>query len=199
MKGNHMKRKRIVTDKNGTIRLQKEIIITDPCYEPENWCNVIKRNVQPGIYNIFTRHVSNRDKYINGISRVMLIHENYMEYFVNPNMDLIKDDDPSAIKYSELTFKKADNPIGIDSGLAGFFNLEYFENIKNKSTEEKDKWWDRICEIAGKDTMSIDDNGFFTTNWFGDGGYTLYLFTDSNDTEDETVVGFVLNYELEKL
>ncbi len=187
----------IQTKSYGTIRLKNEVIVTDPCYDTDEWCNITVRNVLPGNYNIFVRNAAKKD-YYDGPSRVILVHEDYMDNFIDGNTDLIFDNDPASLKQTELAQKYYETPIGVDSGLAGFFNYDYYRKAHSGTKEKQDKWFERICEIKEKPCKKIGQNGFYTTNWLGDGGYNLYTFLDSADTKDEITVGFILDYRLEE-
>ena len=193
-----MSDQKISTRHPGTIKLSSKVVITDPCYDVNTWCNITKDDVLSGEYEIFVRiGRSKRDCY-NGVSRIILIHKDYLHYFINDKIDLINDKNSKALFKTELVHRYHKTPIGVDSGLAGFFDYNYFTAVKNRTPIKYDRWFDKVCnKINNRFYTKIDAKGFFSTNWFGDGGYNLFTFVDKADTDDEFTVGFVLDYRLE--
>jgi len=103
----------------GQIQLEEEIIITDPCYTP----NEVKNNkikVRPGTWNVSYAQIgiySNRPEYL------ILSHESYKE---------------TPKRLTKLPFT-----IGVDSGQLGITNASEYEKIYNGDSEQ---WYDFICE-----------------------------------------------------
>ena len=76
-----------------------------------------------------------------------------------------------------MIWNKAD-VIGVDSGLAGFFNH------KNEySNEEWNNFCDRLCDREEKWWVNFD-NGFFSESGWGDGGYYVY---ESRNNDNEVI------------
>lgn len=103
----------------GQIQLEEEIIITDPCYTP----NEVKNNkikVKPGTWNVSYAQIgiySTRPEYL------ILSHESYTE---------------TPKRLTKLPFT-----IGVDSGQLGVTNVSEYEKIYNGDSEQ---WYDFICE-----------------------------------------------------
>ena len=103
----------------GQIQLEEEIIITDPCYTP----NDVKNNkikVKPGTWNVSYAQIgiySTRPEYL------ILSHESYNE---------------TPKRLTKLPFT-----IGVDSGQLGVTNVSEYEKIYNGDSEQ---WYDFICE-----------------------------------------------------
>ena len=103
----------------GQIQLEEEIIITDPCYTP----NEVKNNkikVKPGTWNVSYAQIgiySTRPEYL------ILSHESYNE---------------TPKRLTKLPFT-----IGVDSGQLGVTNVSEYEKIYNGDSEQ---WYDFICE-----------------------------------------------------
>lgn len=106
-------------EKIGKIQLGEEVILTDPCYTPnESRNNKIK--VKPGTWNVSYAQLgiySNRPEYL------ILSHESYKE---------------TPKRLTKLPFT-----IGVDSGQLGITNVSEYENIYSGDSEE---WYDFICE-----------------------------------------------------
>lgn len=181
------------------IKLSNKVIVTDPCYDVNTWCNIKVNNVLPGLYHIFVRKVKSKTDCYDGVSRLLLIHQDYLSCFKNDNIDLINNNDSTVLlKKVELVYRYHNTPIGVDSGLAGFFNYDYFAKMRHSSNEKQTRWYHKVCDkIGNRHYTKINTEGFISTNWFGDGGYNLFTFVDKADTENEIVVGFLLDYRLE--
>lgn len=181
------------------IKLKNTVMVTDPCYDMKTWCNIKVNDVLPGTYQIFVRRAKSKEDCYDGVSRLLLVHENYVHYFKNDKEDLISDiDGTNLLKKVELVHRYHQTPIGVDSGLAGFFNYDYFTKIKHSSNEKQTRWYHKVCDkIGNRHYTKIDTQGFISTNWFGDGGYNLFTFVDKADTTKEITVGFLLDYRLE--
>ena len=181
------------------IKLSDKVIVTDPCYDLNTWCNIKVKNVLPGLYHIFVRKVKSKTDGYDGVSRLLLIHQDYLSYFKNDNNDLINNIDSTALlKKVKLVYRYHNTPVGVDSGLAGFFNYDYFAKMRHSSNEKQTRWYNKVCDkIGNRHYTKINTEGFISTNWFGDGGYNLFTFVNKADTENEIVVGFLLDYRLE--
>ena len=106
-------------EKIGKIQLEEEVILTDPCYTPnESRNNKIK--VKPGTWNVSYAQLgiySTRPEYL------ILSHESYTE---------------TPKRLTKLPFT-----IGVDSGQLGVTNVSEYENIYSGDSEA---WYDFICE-----------------------------------------------------
>jgi hypothetical protein len=106
-------------EKIGKIQLGEEVILTDPCYTPnESRNNKIK--VKPGTWNVSYAQLgiySTRPEYL------ILSHESYTE---------------TPKRLTKLPFT-----IGVDSGQLGVTNVSEYENIYSGDSEA---WYDFICE-----------------------------------------------------
>ena len=103
----------------GKIQLEEEVILTDPCYTPnESKNNKIK--VKPGTWNVSYAQLgiySTRPEYL------ILSHESYNE---------------TPKRLTKLPFT-----IGVDSGQLGITNVSEYEKIYSGNSGA---WYDYICE-----------------------------------------------------
>lgn len=103
----------------GKIQLEEEVILTDPCYTPnESKNNKIK--VKPGTWNVSYAQIgvySTRPEYL------ILSHESYTE---------------TPKRLTKLPFT-----IGVDSGQLGITNVSEYDKIYSGDSEQ---WYDFICE-----------------------------------------------------
>ena len=106
-------------EKIGKIQLEEEVVLTDPCYTPnESRNNKIK--VKPGTWNVSYAQLgiySTRPEYL------ILSHESYTE---------------TPKRLTKLPFT-----IGVDSGQLGITNVSEYEKIYSGNSEA---WYDFVCE-----------------------------------------------------
>ena len=103
----------------GKIQLEEEVILTDPCYTPNESKNN-KLKIKPGTWNVSYAQLgiySTRPEYL------ILSHESYTEI-------------PKRL--TKLPFT-----IGVDSGQLGITNVSEYEKIYSGNSEA---WYDFICE-----------------------------------------------------
>ncbi len=123
----------------GTKKFGPVIDVTDPCYERNVWCRINDVVINPGNYECIA--------WTNDDCRVAILGI----YF-----------DGKIIDRQEMEFI---DEIGVDSGLAGFF-----ENKPNYSQEE----WESFCGKIKKGNYWIIDCGVFSYSGYGDGMYEVY-------------------------
>lgn len=100
------------------VEFGERVVVSDPCYDPGTWCTALIDGVLPGNYLAEVEYdESNRPKYLK------VCHKDY------ENIEPIE---------------KTDADIGVDSGQAGIFDMDYFNRMK--STEKSaDDWYDLVC------------------------------------------------------
>lgn len=107
----------------GKIILSDKVRVSDPCYTIDTWCAGTLENVLEGKYKCFSQKVDCGDWGIR-IASIEVRHEDYLN-----------------IEPTELQ----DIDVGVDSGQAGIYDLDYFiENRKDKHGD--DKWYWRVCD-----------------------------------------------------
>lgn len=146
------------------------LMVTDPCYESETWCQTSIKNVLDGNWLVFCLKKDEKD-WGNRVAEFIAIHET------------VKNKNFSAKKW-----KLIKGEVGVDSGQAGVFDLDVY-NTGITSGDD----YDKICNM----TLNTDDNfnvpfgtpvidyGWATSSGFGDGGYPCYVTKNS----DKKVVG----------
>lgn len=117
------------------------IDITDPCYDKDISCRM-SVPVRAGIYNCMIS-VSDGSRRINTIG-IFLEAEDVV-----------------------AAARKQIGSIGVDSGLAGFFN--------NKPDYTREQWL-ALCDSLGDGNAWTNNEGFFSTTGFGDGYYPVYAY-----------------------
>lgn len=125
---------------HGNIKFPETIDITDPSYDEDVWCRINNLPIEAGEYECYTVTADNdeTDGWGDRIARIGIRKQG------------------AQIKHTERI-----GLIGVDSGLAGFFNcdnqLAYEEALDN----------------SVKDVF-LSDKAFFSSSGYGDGGYDIY-------------------------
>lgn len=111
----------------GEIVLGDKVRISDPCYDIDTWCAGTLENVLEGKYKCFSQNTDEGDWGI----RVASIEVRHVD-FLN-------------VEPTEL---QQHIDVGVDSGQAGIYDLDYFaKNREDKHGE--DKWYHRVCNKTG--------------------------------------------------
>lgn len=106
-------------------------------------------------------------------------------------------------------FAESEIQVGVDSGQAGFFDLEPFaaqsateeENGGYNQDTEHGKFYRSICEQAceGEEHVPfIVPFGAASSSGYGDGGYGLYFLRDKDGLVVEAIIIFIAEYDEEE-
>lgn len=114
----------VLPSENGQdIKLGDKVVISDPCYDLDTWCNGVLENVKPGNWHTKAENV-NINNWGERCSALIAWHEDVEE--------------PDEGDY-ELT----GIDVGVDSGQAGIYDYKHFEYLKdNKDRDEN--WYNNI-------------------------------------------------------
>ena len=130
----------------GTLKLGDTVDITDPCYDKGTWCRMTK-SCKPGTYTGYG-----------------ILHEDgcVRELYITK-----KDRCPNYRNMRHI------GVIGVDAGLAGFFN-----NKPDYNNEE----WQKFCDsINHNEEFHIVSYGIFSHSGWGDGCYDVYVGEDNDE------------------
>ena len=110
------------------IKLGEKVMVSDPCYGLDTWCQGVLENVLPGDYNCKVEHI---DEGVFGVrvAAIEAIHQ-----------------DARVIRYEAQDFE-----VGVDSGTAGIFDYDYYVKYHKSSKESDhcdDNWYDRIYDLT---------------------------------------------------
>ena len=105
-------------------------------------------------------------------------------------------------------FAESETHVGVDSGQAGFFDLEPFaaqsateeENGGYNQDTEHGKFYRSICEQTNEDAeqFAVVPFGAASSSGYGDGGYDLYVLRDKDGLVIEAVIVFICDYDEEE-
>ena len=153
------------------IKLGNKVLVSDPCYEVNTWCTAQVTDAVAGNYNTFVKYKELRN-WGKRVSQLLAIHEAFTE--------------------NELTWKKTDYDIGVDSGTCGIFDYNSVKDIIGAidGNEESERFYDEADPL--NDDQMIETRGFgvVSRSGLGDGSYTLYLGYEPSGN----LVGFKIDY-----
>ena len=163
------------------ITLSENVMVSDPCYSLDTWCQTKLNGVLPGKYNVDVQK-SDEGDWGTRVSSITIIHEDY-------------EDTDDWEQHSEC---------GVDSGQCGIFcmtsyrNDELSEGITTPENDfvlpyndnEGDKWYEKMCMFTlSKDQFGLYDTGVVSSSGLGDGQYPLDVMMDG-----DKIVGMRLEY-----
>ena len=134
-----------------------QLDVTDPGYDKDVWCR-LKVDIVPGEY-IYKAYIRNIDGSKERVTQLSIINISAK---------------------SRVRIGKLVGDIGVDAGLAGFF--------ENKPDYDF-KQWEKVCAMLiyypgvyeAKKENALQCNGVFSTSGSGDGSYGVYELLDWKD------------------
>lgn len=165
------------------INLSENVMVSDPCYSNDTWCQTKLNNVLPGQYK-WDVDFSDDDGWGNRVSGITVLHDDYI-------------DDGISLEWEDHS------EIGVDSGQAGIFcmtgyrNDEVAEGITTPDSDfhivydgEGEKWYEKMCKFTlSKDQYGVYDTGMVSSSGIGDGVYPVEVMKDK-----EKIVGIRITY-----
>jgi hypothetical protein len=166
------------------ITLSENVMVSDPCYTPDTWCQTKLTNVLPGKYNVEVDRHDEGTGWGTRVSSITVIHEDYV-------------DDGDWEQHSEC---------GVDSGQCGVFCMTSYRNDEMSegiTTPESDfslgqyrkddggeKWYEKMCRFTlSENQWGLYDTGVVTSSGIGDGLYPMDVMMDG-----DKIVGIRLEY-----
>ena len=144
------------------IRLGNKVMVSDPCYGLNTWCQGVLENVLPGIYDCRVEY-SDEGAWGERVSAIEVIHAD------------------CGIRI----YEEADFEVGVDSGQAGVFDYEYYckyHTDDNDRNHVDDDWYDKVYDITLSDESAgtIDECGIVSSSGYGDGCYACWVARNSD-------------------
>ena len=166
------------------ITLSENVMVSDPCYSLDTWCQTKLNNVLPGLYNVDVQKCDEGTGWGVRVSSITVIHEDYV-------------DTDDWEQHSEC---------GVDSGQCGIFcmtgyrNDELSKSITTPTLDNPfvlpyndkggDMWYEKMCHFTlHKDQFGLYDTGVVSSSGIGDGQYPLDVMMDG-----DKIVGMRLEY-----
>lgn len=154
---------RVTVKEIGKIRIDGNITISDPCYEPGIWCAFQERAL-PGWYKCFVE-VQDIPVWGERIASMTAVREDFVD------------------DYKLLPFYDVDR-VGVDSGQMGIYDSDYFaENQVDNDYDNPESWYRQVCDVTLSDTQAgiMDQQGFVSASGYGDGSYNVIAFESNGD------------------
>ena len=166
------------------ITLSENVMVSDPCYTPDTWCQTKLDNVLPGLYNVEVERHDEGTGWGVRVSSITVIHKDYT-------------DTDDWEQHSEC---------GVDSGQCGIFcmtgyrNDELSKSITTPTLDNPfvlpyndkggDMWYEKMCHFTlHKDQWGLYDTGVVSSSGIGDGLYPMDVMMDG-----DKIVGIRLEY-----
>jgi len=174
------------------ITLESEVMVSDPCYSDETWCQVKLKDVLPGGY-LTTVKKTNDTYWGNRCSVLLAVHEDYVE--------------------DTLTWRNYPGEVGVDSGQAGIFSMSSYKNddiASSITSPDKtydgrpftlgvkdrpgDEWYEKMCQFTlSPESWGSYDTGVVSSSGIGDGGYRCLVAKHKGK-----IVGIAIDFGMEK-
>lgn len=174
------------------IKLNNEVVVSDPCYTIPTWCQTIIDNVKPGYYQPFMKK-HNAGDWGTRNSMLLVIHEDH--------------------QFDDLVWEEHPGTVGVDSGQAGIFSMESYRNdsiteriglgdgdisffgpIENSPKESGEIWYRSMCSrTMGVLHWGTYDEGVVCSSGFGDGSYQLFV-----SKVDGNIVAMCIDFGVEE-
>jgi len=168
------------------ITLSENVMVSDPCYTPDTWCQTKLDNVLPGIYNVEVEK-SDEGDWGTRVSGITILHESIT-------------DDGVSLEWEDHS------ECGVDSGQCGIFCMTSYRNDElsesittpdvnfNLGDYRKDdggeKWYEKMCRFTlSENQWGLYDTGVVSSSGIGDGLYPLEIMMDK-----EKIVGMRITY-----
>lgn len=153
------------------IKLGKKVRVSDPCYGTSVWCAGTIDNVKEGLYNVEVEY-SDEGDWGTRVKSLAVMHSEYKD----------------VVCFTEV----ADFEVGVDSGQAGFYDEDYYQQYHTEA-DCNDDWYDEICNLtlSRKQYGIKDEKCVVSSSGYGDGGYTCYIARNDNNEVIALMIEFI--------
>lgn len=140
------------------IELGNKVRVSDPCYGTEVWCSGVLENVKEGAYNVEVM-MSDEGMWGKRVKALAVIHTDYK----------------GPLHFTE----RADFEVGVDSGQAGIYDEEYYNQYHTVDDCDED-WYDAVCDLTDP-YGTKDGKCVVSSSGFGDGGYDCFTIVENGE------------------
>ena len=169
------------------ITLSENVMVSDPCYSPDTWCQTKLDNVLPGLYNVEVDRHDEGTGWGVRVSGITILHESIT-------------DDGISLEWEDHS------ECGVDSGQCGIFCMTSYRNeelsvgittppldnpfVLPYNDKGGDMWYEKMCQFTlGKEQFGLYDTGVVSSSGIGDGLYPMDVMMDG-----DKIVGIRLEY-----
>ncbi len=135
----------IKLETKGVITLADKIVVSDPCYSLGTWCQGTLENMLLGEY-ICQYEYDEKECRVASIR----IHHSSLS--------------PEQIDNAAIDTVEAEFEVGVDSGMAGFFDYDHY--VTHHEPDLDEKWYDDIYYNAIAIAPNPNHNKYLTETWF---------------------------------
>jgi hypothetical protein len=168
--------------KVGTFEVKSgKIMVSDPCYNKETWCQGKLDNVLNGTWNAIL-YIYNEGEWGKRVGHLLVHHINHPSDLDLPN------------------WEQQDFDVGVDSGQAGIYDeAEYHGGFDADCNEE---WYDINCKLTydPKDSNQFGGvlkGGVVSSSGYGDGGYDCSVIKNFSIPSCGKIVAIEINFGLD--
>jgi hypothetical protein len=178
------------------ITLSENVMVSDPCYSLDTWCQTQLNNVLPGIFNVDVEKTDLGDWGVR-ISSITVIHKDYQDGQFNwDDRSTCGVDSGQCGVFcmtsyrNDTTFKK----VRVKVLHTKKFNLKKRKKLRSKKNykyknsirfklrilKKGDKWYEKMCHFTlGSESWGLYDTGVVSSSGVGDGMYPLEVMEDN--------------------
>ena len=157
----------------GVIKVNGQVMVSDPSYGTLTWCNKVIINMQNGDYNCFTR-IENEKMYGGRVKELTICHVDRKPF--------------TALKHM-MYF----GSVGVDSGTCGIYDYNYFKETHSEDYA-KDNWYnENVCNDfyqTKEQAYMMGNKGVHSCSGYGDGMYRVYVKKNENDLIHQITIKF---------
>jgi len=173
-----------------------KMVLSDPCYELDTWCQNVVENVKNGEWNASV--IKNEGRRIKQL-------RSWCEGEITEDglIDVIEAGDFNRSPFHIENFRDG----GVDSGQFGHFDFDTYRSDESAKDLEKydfgrefdlkdgDSWYRAVCNLTlGVESWGVLPNGVVSSSGYGDGNYE----TIGIKNLDGKYVGFVTTFIYDK-
>lgn len=201
--------------------------VTDPCYGMDTWCAGTLSDVMDGIWQAHVgyhkdeldqqwaeRWLKGEEERINEYAKIggeayakfdrerleakrkeLEAHPGRVAYLHIVNIEAQRHFDHES--EFDSTWVDSGIHVGVDSGQAGFFDLEMFQTMK-KEVAVEEEFYDEICDLTLDDkSWGVHPTGVVSSSGYGDGGYECLVRRNDDGKAIEAIIVYISKYEEE--
>ena len=159
----------------GIVNLGENVMISDPCYGVQTWCNSLVLEVAKGKYNALVR-IGKDGQWGERVTELTLCHESHKPF--------------TALKHLEHHSAF----IGVDSGTCGIYDLDYFESNHDDHSSDEDWYQKNVMNdfyYTKEQAFITDGKGVHSCSGYGDGMYHAYVKRNENNKVFQITIKFI--------
>lgn len=185
---------------------QPKMLISDPCYEKDEWCSKLVSDCKTGKWDAYINvnhyRYNDQDGSVYNDERVatlLIKHCSEIKEIFGTIHWSEASEDNAYIRWHGNWENLSEN-IGVDSGQAGFFDYEKYGDNSLFETDGKcgfgSRWYSNCCdETLNKHAGIIATCGVNASAGFGDGCYTVWGHRNEDKEIDAMVLFFLADNE----